>query len=280
MAYTAEISRENPSCIFFLIDQSQSMAGPFGGESGGRKADRLAVAINGLLYELAIGCTKDQTEGVRDYYAVGVVGYGARIGPAFAGQLAERDLVPISEVANNPARVEERKRKEVDDVGHVIEIPVKFPVWFDPVTDNGTPMCQALQYTYSILESWVQAHSNSFPPIVINITDGEATDGDPRQPAEALRNLATNDGNLLLFNLHVSSHSGTPISYPHTDSGLPDEYARQLFQMSSVLPPHTREAAVMEGYAIGPQPRGFVFNADMVEVITFLEIGTRPRALG
>lgn len=109
------------------------------------------------------------------------------------------------------------------------------------------------------------------------LTDGEATDDnrDPRPAAEAVRALSTMDGNVLLFNLHLSSHPGAPILYPESESGLPDAFARQLFQMSSLLPPHIREAAHSAGYTVGPQARGFVFNADIVEVIKFLDLGTR-----
>jgi hypothetical protein len=32
MPYEAELSRANPTCLVFLIDQSSSMAEPFGGE--------------------------------------------------------------------------------------------------------------------------------------------------------------------------------------------------------------------------------------------------------
>ena len=39
MPYTAEISRANPTCFLFLIDQSGSMADSFGTEGAGRKAD-------------------------------------------------------------------------------------------------------------------------------------------------------------------------------------------------------------------------------------------------
>ena len=38
MAYTAEVSRANPSAFVFLIDQSKSMEEPFGGGQGKRKA--------------------------------------------------------------------------------------------------------------------------------------------------------------------------------------------------------------------------------------------------
>ena len=275
--YTAEISRVNPSCLLFLIDQSGSMSDPVGGESGRSKADRLADAINRLLYELIIRCTKSQSEGPRHYYDVGVIGYGSRVGSALGGRLAGRDLVPIPEVADNPARVEDRQRKVEDGVGGLIEENVKFAVWFDAVANGGTPMGQALRQVRTLLAPWVQSHTSSFPPIVINITDGEATDDnrDPRPAAEAVRTLSTMDGNVLLFNLHLSSHSGAPMLYPESEAGLPDEFARQLFQMSSLLPPHIREAAHSAGYAVGPQARGFVFNADIVEVIKFLDLGTR-----
>ena len=52
MAYTAEISRGNPSCFFFIIDQSGSMQDAFGGESAKKKADGVADAINRLLQNL------------------------------------------------------------------------------------------------------------------------------------------------------------------------------------------------------------------------------------
>jgi hypothetical protein len=275
MAYTAEISRVHPSCLLFLIDQSASMSDPVGGESGRSKAERLADAINRLLYELIIRCTKNQTEGPRNYYDVGVIGYGSRVGPALGGQLAGRDLVPIREVADHPARVDDRRRKVEDGAGGLIEETVKFPIWFDPAADNGTPMGQALRQARALLEPWVHAHPNAFPPIVINITDGEANDEDPRPLADALRTLATTDGNVLLFNLHLSSHAGPPMLYPDSEAGLPDQFAQQLCQMSSPLPPHIREAASSAGYAVGPQARGFVFNADIVEVIKFLDLGTR-----
>src|SRR5271167_1213792 len=105
MTYAAEISRSNPSCILLVIDQSGSMEDPFGTGSNKKKADGLADAINRLLQNLVIKCAK--SEGIRDYYNVGVVGYGGKgIAPAFSGTLTGRDLVPISEIGNHPARVE------------------------------------------------------------------------------------------------------------------------------------------------------------------------------
>src|SRR5437588_11030241 len=111
-------------------------------------------------------------------------------------------------------------------------------------------MCQAFRKARDWVEEWLALHSSSFPPIVINITDGEATDGDPTLDSEALRSLSTSDGNVLLFNSHVSSRGDSPIDFPDTDVALPDQYAQLLFGMSSVLPPHMRALAAQEGLRV------------------------------
>lgn len=274
MPYSAEVSRGNPSCFLFLIDQSGSMADSWGGGTAGqKKADGVADVINRFLQNLTIRCAK--AEGVRDYYDVGVIAYGAQAGPAFAGALAGKDLVAISEVAMTPARIEERTKKESDGAGGVLERTVKFPVWFDPVASGGTPMCQALGRAHMVLSRWLQQHPSCFPPIVINITDGEPTDGDPTAAAESLMQLSSADGNALLFNVHISSHGAAPIEFPDNDEALPDEHARLLFKISSRLPEVHRSAAAQEGIPVSENTRGFAFNADMVSLVRFLDIGTR-----
>jgi hypothetical protein len=276
--YTAEISRDKPSCFVFAIDQSGSMGDTFGGSEGDkRKADALADAINRLLQNLVLKCAK--AEGVRDYYHVAVIGYGDSVGPAFSGPLAGRDMVPISEVGDSPARIEERSKKVEDGAGGLVDQEVKFPLWFDPVASGGTPMCEAIRQAVSLTESWLIQHPDCFPPIVINISDGEATDGDPSPIADQLRELSSTDGNALFFNLHISSQSATPIEFPDSEAGLPDDHARLLFRMSSSLPPHLKDAAAAEGIQVSESTRGFVFNADLVSVIKFLDIGTRPSNL-
>lgn len=278
MSYTAEISRANPSCFLFLVDQSGSMADTLpGGETHQRKCDFVADALNRLLAELSVKCAKE--EGVRDYFHVGVVGYGASVGPAFAGALSGRDLIPLSDVASNPSRVEERTKRMPDGAGGLVEQQVKFPVWFDASANGGTPMSHALTNAQATVNSFLTTFPSSFPPIVLNLTDGEPTDGDPSLPAESLRALASTDGNVLLFNLHVSSRGGSPINFPDDEAGLPDDYAKALFRMSSVLPPHMRAYAQQTGYTVTETSRGFVYNADATAIVQFLEIGTRASDL-
>src|SRR5919204_506552 len=83
MPYAAEISRANPTCFLFLVDQSRSMLGPLAGRKGRRKADAVADSINRLLYTLVLRCVWGQA--VLDRFHIGVLGYGRRGGPGRAG---------------------------------------------------------------------------------------------------------------------------------------------------------------------------------------------------
>jgi hypothetical protein len=273
MTYSAEISRNNPTALLFLIDRSGSMADSIGDGGTHRKADVVADAINRLLQELSIRCAKE--EGVRDYFHVGVIGYGAQVGPAFGGALSGRPLVPISDIASTPARIEDRAKKVNDGAGGLVDQTVKFPIWLDPAASGGTPMCEALNQAQGILSNFLNQHPGSFPPIAIHFTDGESTDGDPSLAAESVKSLGSADGNVLLFNCHISSGAAAAVRYPDSDVGLPDQYAKLLFSMSSTLPPPMLSAVKQLGQSVSDGTRGFVLNADFADVVQFLDIGTR-----
>jgi hypothetical protein len=277
MAYSAEISRTNPSCFLFLIDQSGSMAEPFAGQPDQKKAQEVAAAVNRLLQTLVLRCAKGHE--VLDRFHVGVIGYSSgKVGPALGGALAGKVLVPVSQLAANPLRVEQRVKRVPDGVGGLVEQTVKVPVWFEPAANGKTPMCQALDLAWASLADFLNQYPACYPPLVINITDGMATDGHPETHAQCIRDLASRDGNVLLFNIHISSRNERPIELPDQEASLPDDYSKLLFRMSSVLPPQMRETAAHEGYRVSETTRGFVFNGDLVAVIRFLDIGTRVDA--
>ncbi|MEU8137930.1 vWA domain-containing protein [Streptodolium elevatio] len=287
MPYTAEISRAHPGCLIFLIDQSSSMDDPIGtapGEGGGsaasdtpatppRKADVVADALNRLLFELSVRCAKE--EGVRDYFHIAVIGYGHTVLPALSGGLAGRELVPLSEIVEHPARFDARTRKVPDGAGGLVERTVEVPVWVEPVASGGTPMCQAVGAASKLVQGWVDAHPEGFPPIVLNLTDGESTDGNPAEAATRLRYHVTADGEALMFNLHISTNRATPVAFPGPGDELPDKYAQLLYAMSSELPPGMRAYATEQGTDVADGAHGFVFNADLSAVVQFLDIGTR-----
>jgi hypothetical protein len=273
MAFTAEISRTNPTCLLFLIDQSSSMDGPFAGQPGKKKSEGVADAINRLLQNLVLKCAK--AEGIRDYFHVGVIGYGREVKPILSGSSIERALLPISAIAGAPLRVEQRKRLVDDGSGGLVEQTFRFPVWFEPTADGTTPMNGAFVAAKSVIGGFLNAHPRCYPPLVLNLTDGQPTDANPLAVAEQLKSMESTDGPVMLFNAHLSSSPNSPLAFPSSEAGLADVFARLLYRMSSILPDKMIAAAQEEGYTLKPDPRGFVFNADLVSVIRFLEIGTR-----
>jgi hypothetical protein len=199
---------------------------------------------------------------------------------AFMGPLAGKTFASITEIGANPARIDNVTAMLPDeDTGQLIEMPAQMPIWVDTKMEGGTPMCNMLHHAFELIEGWINEHPDSFPPIVINITDGESQDGDPIPYADAIKELATNNGNVLLFNCHLSATASDKFMFPSNGEILPDELARVLFQMSSVIPEPLYLRANKEGFELQPNARGMVFNADMVALIKFLDMGTRKMNL-
>lgn len=284
MPYTQEISRDRKACFLFLLDQSFSMEEPLG-NSTRRKCDELVTAVNAWLHNMSIRASGDT--GIKDWMDIGVLGYRtdqqaqAIIESAIQGALAGRELVSIADIGTNPARIDQVNQLLPDeDTGEMIEMPTEMPVWVDPKAEGGTPMCHVLHHSYEVLERWINEHPSSFPPIVINITDGESQDGDPVPYADALKSLSTEDGNVLFFNCHLSMTAADTFMFPSSGEILPDELARGLFTMSSPLPETIYNRAMNEGFELQPNARGMSYNASMVELIKFLDMGTRAAAPG
>ena len=277
--YSQEVNRQNKACFLFLLDQSFSMEEPLG-DSTRRKCDELVAAINGWLQNMAIRATGDA--GIKDWMDVGVIGYRTDqnaqpiIESALQGPLAGRTLVSITEIGAHPARIESRTQSFPDEeTGEMVEVPCESPVWVDPKAEGGTPMCHMLYQAHQILSDWIAQHPRSFPPIVVHITDGESQDGDPIPYANAVRSLATADGNVLLFNCHLSMTKANPFMFPAAEEGLPDELAKVLFRMSSILPEPFMRHAAEELFPLQPGARGLAFNADMVCLIQCVNMGTK-----
>ena len=311
MTYSASVDRANPACFLFLVDQSFSMNGTLAGQTGRLKMDAAADAVNRVLDNLVQRCSQGME--IRDYFDVGILGYGHAVevpydesknyfsldqnevpqyrdksdgswksGPFYeekiVSALSGTDLncpfLPVGQMVD-VAQVEDRQVRESDGAGRAVEVSRKMPVWLRPHAGWQTPMCQALQHAEDAISEWVAQHPDSFPPIVINISDGDATDGDPEPFAQRIMRLHTNDGETLLFNCHLSENSSIPSQYPDSENVLQDDFARQMFRMSSVLPSACRHHAAQLGITVSAESRCCVFNADMVSLVQFLDIGTR-----
>lgn len=271
MAYQQSISRNIPSAFLFIVDQSSSMSDTMA--SGVSKAQFVADVLNNTLSGLLQKCQK--SEGVRDYFEIGVIGYGHDfVGNSLSPNLQDKVLQPISKIYENPLRIEDRKKKIADGAGGIIEVPVKFPVWFEPKANGRTPMTRALTLAVEELATWCDNHRDSYPPTVLHITDGESTDGNPEVITELLKNVSTDDGNVLVFNLHVSTLQGKAISFPSSETEVSNTYSKMLFRMSSNLPIRVVGFAKDYGYEVENDPKGFMFNADAENIVKFFNIGT------
>ena len=284
--YEKSAERANPACIIFLLDQSYSMNDGIAGTPR-PKIDAVTTAINRFIADLIALCEKGEDK-PRYYFDVGVIGYTTDrndppnpiIGPVIQGAnktLSGRDLVSVVDLFDDPLTIEDRQRQVDDGAGGLVTTTVKFPVWYrKPSGDamSGTPMCGALQYVQNIASTWCAGHPASFPPVVIHLSDGEATDGDPEPVAEALKALSTEDGQLLLFNCHVSESAAVPVVFPSSEQVLTDERAKTLFRMSSELPDSVRSRAEVKGISCSPGTRGMVFNADGGQMLLLIQMGT------
>lgn len=284
MAYSQEISRERRGAFLFLVDQSRSMNKPFGLDGSGQQISRAEVVANTLnatLEELVNRCMRD--EGVRDYFDIGIIGYGRTNRAEFCwrGALAGRGVVAISEVADNAEVVE--KEITVMVRGQPMVERIVTPLWIEPVAVDSTPMNGAFRLAQATLEEWVYHNPHSFPPAVINITDGMANDVNSEEEllasARRLTGLGTGDGQTLLINCHIAGGDADPVVFPGSADQLPaDRYARLLFEMSSELSDRHR-AIICEIFDRDldstPSLRGMAFNADAVALVKLLEIGTR-----
>lgn len=273
--YSEEISRTKPSAIVFLIDQSGSMAEGFEDVPAERsaKAQAAADALNRCIANIIMRCTKD--EGIRDYFHIGIWGYGSSVGPILNGMTPERPMIPASELYNL-CRVENRVQDVPDGQGGTRQRTIKYPVWVAPKAEGETPMCQSLDMVLQATNEWVEQRNDSYPPTVINITDGAATDGDPRFIGWKLMQLANgNRSRALLFNIHITANTKLPaILYPSGNTEL-HSYAKLLFEMSSELPDKLIIEASMGGLNVTQGAHGFVFNGGLNDLIRFLDIGTR-----
>lgn len=279
MNYTQSITRLRRTAFVLAIDQSGSMVEEL--EFRGRhmpKAAAVAEVANSLLSELLLRATREGE--VRDYYDIAVIGYS---GEGVRSLLsADETFVPVSALegaARNTHRVCVERR--LPD-GQPAFNEVTLRQWIAPAASGQTPMYEALYCIRDLVETWCSRpeHRESFPPLVFNITDGEASDSDEEELAHIaarIRSLGTDDGQALLVNIHLASGDAAPgrIFLTDEEAGYDNRYARLLYDISSPMPPLFDEAirTLRGDRARGPF-RGMCYNASITELLSILNVGS------
>jgi len=278
--YTQSITRNHRTAFILAIDCSGSMA-----ESilfrGRRltKAEAVAGITNDLLFELVERARR--SDGIRDYYDIAVIGYSGD--DEVRSLLPDgEELVPVSALAARemPVRTEVIEHRLPDGSITLREIPA--PSWIESQAAGQTPMCEALRRVRDIAAEWTAraANAESFPPVVFNITDGEATDCDDeelRAVCNQIKALETADGNVLLINIHIAAgDAGRHVFFPEAhEANYTNRYAALLYDCSSEMPAVFNEA-IREAKGPGAVPpfRGMSYNASAAQLVTMLNIGS------
>lgn len=277
--YTQSITRHHRTAFVLAIDCSGSMNEEITfGRRRMTKAAAVAATANRLLFELTERARR--SDGIRDYYDIALIGYGGSgIRPLMGDRLGFQSLPQIAALGQQPAATQSEYRLPDGSAALLDEVPV--PVWLKPQAEGETPMYEALLTVRDLLAEWTSRpeHADSFPPVVFNITDGEASDCDDselRDVCAQIRSLHTDDGSVLLLNIHIASGSGAQaILFPTADeASYGNRYAALLYDCSSVMPA-AFDAAIRDLRGGGVAPfRGMSYNASMQELLAILNIGS------
>ena len=279
--YTAQITRNTPTAFIFLIDQSVSMQKKtmlYGEEM--TMAEAASRIVNNQINELVYRCIK--LNDTRHYYDIAVVGYGEKAYSGWQGELAGRGFVSPEELKNHPytkitTRKETRTRNGVK-INEVEQIQ-----WVSAHHDRPwTHYHDAFDYAKRLLEEWMKEHheKDCYPPTVIHVTDGEfkhATRDLVTQKANELKAMFTNDGNVILFNIHFTAQNGSKsVVCPINKNELSgNAYAEALFDMSSLLPErYNQDIARCLNDTRAGRHVAMGINADATTLIKLMDIGT------
>ena len=265
-------SSATPGLLIILLDQSGSMLQPYEGNDSRTVFASRAVnrVIDNIIQKNFDG------DAPKNRCFISVIGYNHNVKELCSGWLKD--------IAANPLRYEEIKKKMSDGAGGIVEVQVKQPVWVEPInTDGATNMYGALKLAKDLAEKWISDNKNYPAPVIINISDGVPYyDGkDPRDCmqetitlANEIMNLSNDDGNVLIFNAQIDNKGNQGEVFPNDRSKLSKEDAQFLFDITSEVPESYKAAAAKNELPVESGSRGCIFNADGVQLIQLIDFGS------
>ena len=266
MNYEKQMSSAEPGLILIMVDQSYSMTDTYIKQPQPKnKAEFASMAVNRVINEIIIANTDGLN--IKNRCFMAVIGYGQTVEVLQADEL--------NEIVNKTLRTEKMKKSVSDGAGGIIEVDFEMPIWVDSKAANGTPMHEAFANARAVISEWIKNNPNNAAPIVVNISDGEPNDSKATElEAKQLMDLKTSDGNVLLFNAHISEKSLGQVIIPNSSSQLSEANAQFLFGISSEIPDSMYGAATASGFQPQSGSRGMVFNADAETLVRLLNFGS------
>ena len=273
MSYDRQLSSVDPGFILLLLDQSGSMADPYSPDFC--KADFAALAVNRVVHEIISSCVTGDS--VRPRVEIGCIGYGGNGASVLEFGAGEPFLGNISRLAEH-SDLMTISHSIPDGEGGFIEQKVRMRAFVRPTAYGTTPMEAAFTLAREKVEFFISECPDSFPPVVINITDGAPNDFNSAfEAAQLLTSTRTTDGRTLLLNAHIDVVESGQIMLPSDNRRFRGHaFSNFLFDISSPLPGKLAKTAAAIGFTdvIPNMSRGFVFNADAETLVRFLNFGS------
>ena len=283
--YSQEITRRHRAAIVIAIDQSCSMSGRMvlkGWELS--KSEAVSLVVGELVDELIMRTRRDGN--YRYYYDVALIGYsGDEVYSLFGDELMFYPIIALA--SQNVERNSYMLRHETFK-NSVRLLESKVPCWVKPQAQGATPMYKMINRVIDLVADWCAKEENmdSFPPLVFNITDGEASDANYemlRAASHKLQSISTTDGNTLFMNVHLSSDANhSSIIFPTTyEVPLEIRHAHLMMDMSSVVPEQLYTYIMSCRATVGHPPYiAMSYNSSISELIEVLNIGSRSLPIG
>ena len=267
-------SSATPGLLIILIDQSGSMLSPYSGNES--RTVFASKVINRVINEIIQKNFNGDKPKNRCF--ISVIGYNHNVKELCSGYLTE--------LYNNPLRIETIKKKISDGAGGLVEQEIKMPIWIEPITQDGaTNMKGAFLMAKQLVEKWMQDKPQNPAPVIINISDGipyyEGKDPhicmqETIQVAKDIMNLSCEDGNVLIFNAHIDNNGNQTVKCPSEKDEVKEagEGAEFLFEITSVIPEGYKDAASKNDLTIKDGAHGCIFAANEIDLINLINFGS------
>lgn len=247
--YSISATRTTPALVVYLIDISGSMAEAF---ERSTKIDYVNRAIASALQRMIQRSTRGELISPR--YRIAMAAYSDSVFDLLGG------VESIDRVASRGT-------------------PRLSPT-------NSTDTYSAFVWARDLLRAEMPSLQGKPAPMVCHLTDGQFTTSDPEPIATEIKQMANDDGSVLVENIYVGPElTKAPISsierWPGCvhESDLKNAYAQKLFRMSSVLPSSYASVIGEEGYALEAGSRMLIpgSNSELIE-LAFAMSGATPTA--
>jgi len=285
------MSRANPGLMVFLVDCSASMSFPLLRSTTDKnqsisKFQAAATILDSVLFQCTTKCASEDK--YKDYVDFVILGYGDSVFSPISKISVSEYPISVKKLDSSYESVEEFSEEELDETNS----PIK---WINQDMPLGgiTSMRAGFTMAKKIIQDWVKKHPDSYPPVLLNVSDGMANDlpiiavnGEDALDTAPLielcndiKKIQTNDGNTVIGNIHLSDGKIMNVKFPVSIDEVQKlelKPAETLFEMTSEVPAPWLEKAQGFGLNIRPGGKMYIYNSDFDSFLSFFKFGTDP----